>query len=743
MRVEVTPQALEVRAGEPAAVTVSVFNTAEVIEGIAVRVLDLDAAHWTAEPGLLALFPDTSGAAVVTLDLPPDFPAGTHALSIEAASVHGTERVAVPLEIAVPLRMDAELRVEPARISGRRTATARLHIANRGNGTLRLALSAADHERLLDVAVTPSTVDLEPGEAISTIALRSPLHWFGTPSDRPFTIRALPRAFGSPAEDEPPELTATGTYHHQPVVPRGVFTTALLGSIVAVWALVFLFVLGRILSEDTPGKAAPASFFATSAEVLAAGGGAADPNLPIGAARLAASARGSLEGVVHSASTDEPVGRISVEAVRLGRYGPVVASTVATDETGAFELGGLPPGTYTLRYTAPGFLEQWYPASSGLEGADRVKVGAGDDIEVADVSVTGLPGSITGTVDTGQDLAAIVTVQVRALIGGVPTSVVREVVADSTGQYIVPNLPTPGVYELTIVSGQYRPATIVTRLGGGEHRLEAEVRLSAGTGSVGGLVTDDAGKPLGGVAIKVQSGDKELTTATPTAGPVGTYRLNDLPTPGTYLLSFSLEGYGTEILAVDLGPGASRSNLDVKMTRGTGSIGGLVTDEAGNPLGDVAVSVNGPTGTVQTATLTSGNVGRYGVSGLATPATYALTFTKPGYTTTTVEVTLARTGSAPNTNVTMPTRSAVLKGTIFGTGNHTLAGATIKVSDGTTERTTISASTPAGAYELVGLPPGTYSVTVQATGHQTATVLVELAPGATVVRDITLLPPEP
>jgi hypothetical protein len=321
--------------------------------------------------------------------------------------------------------------------------------------------------------------------------------------------------------------------------------------------------------------------------------------------------------------------------------------------------------------------------------------------------------------------------------------VVREVSADGTGQYVVSNLPTPGVYELTVVSGQYRPATIVTRLGGGERRLEAEVRLSAGTGSVGGLVTDDAGKPLGGVAIKVQSGDKELATATPTAGPVGTYRLNDLPTPGTYLLSFTAEGYGTEILAVDLGPGASRSNLDVKMTRGTGSISGVVADEDGNPLGDVAVSVNGPTGTVQTATLTTGNVGRYGVSGLATPGRYTLTFVKPGYTTTTVDVNLARTGSAPNTNVTMATRSAVLKGTISGTGNHPLPGASITVSDGTTERTTIAATTPAGAYELVGLLPGSYSVTVQAPGHQTATILVELTPGDTIVRDITLLPPEP
>jgi hypothetical protein len=743
MRVEVTPQELEVRPGEPASITVSVFNTADVIEGISVRVLGLDPSYCDAQPSMLALFPDTSGTAVVTLALPPEFPAGTHALSVEASSVHGSAQVAVPLEVQVPMRFDAEIRVEPVRMTGRRRASGHVIVANRGNGTLRLALTGADHERQLDVAVSPSILDVAPGETTSVVAVKSPRLWFGSPTDRPFTIKALPRAFGGSGGDEPPELFATGTFHHQPVIPRGVFTTGMLGSIVAIWALVFLFVLGRILTEDSAGKTAPASYFATSAEVVAAGGGAADPDLPVGAARLDASARGGMDGVVHSASTNEPVGRISVEAVRLGRFGPVVASTVATDDTGAFQLGGLPPGTYTLRYTAPGFLEQWYPASTGLDGAQRVKVGAGDSIDVADVSVTGLPGSITGTVDTGQDTTTGVKVQVRALIGGVPTAVVREATADSTGQYAVTNLPTPGVYELTVVAGQYRPATIVTRLGGGENRLEAQVRLSAGTGSVAGRVTDESGNPLGGVAIKVQSGDKELATATPTAGPVGSYRLDDLTTPGTYLLSFTAEGFGTEILAVDLGPGESRTNLDVKMTRGTGSISGVVTDEDGNPLGDVAVSVNGPRGAVQTATLTTGNVGRYAVSGLATPASYSLTFTKPGYATTTVEVTLARTGSAPNTDVTMATRSAVLKGTIFEENSHELSGATITVTDGTTERTTFSAATPAGAYELVGLAPGSYSITVKAPGKQTATVLVELTPGDTIVRDITLSATEP
>ncbi len=741
MRVEVTPQVVEVRIGEPAAITVSVFNTADVIDGISVRIVGMDPGLVTVEPNLLALFPDTSGSVELTLELPADFAAGSHELGIEASSAHGGGVVVVPLEVTVPLRFDADLRIEPQRLTARRRSSGRLVVSNRGNGTLRLAMTANDHERLLSFAVTPAIIDVPPGEVVSTVEVRGPRLWFGAPTDRPFTVKAAPRAFGASAQtpgEEQPDLEATATFSHLPLIPRGVFTTGLLGSIVAIWALVFLFVLGRILTEDTAGKAAPASYFATSAEVVAAGGGAADPNLPIGAARLDPASRGGLDGTVSSASTDEPVGRISVEAVRLARFGPVVASTVATDDTGAFELGGLPPGTYTLRYTAPGFLEQWYPASIDLDGAERITVSAGETLDVSPASVTGFPGSISGTVDTGRNFTTTVQVQVRALIGGVPTAVVRQVTADSTGQYLVAGLPTPGVYELTVIAGEFRPATVVTTLGGGENRIEGAVRLSAGTGAVGGLVTDESGSPLGGITVKVASGDDELTTATPTAGPVGTFRLDDLPTPSTYLISFEAEGYGTEILAVDLGPGQSRSDLDVTMARGTGSISGLVADEDGNPLGDVAVSINGPTGTVQTTTLTTGTVGRFGVSGLPTPGSFTLTFTKAGYTTTTVDVKLARTGSAPNTNVSMETRSAVLKGTIRGPNDDPELGATITVTDGTNVRTTISASLPAGAYELVGLAPGSYTMTVAAPGRETATVLVELTPGDTIVRDIDL-----
>jgi hypothetical protein len=145
---------------------------------------------------------------------------------------------------------------------------------------------------------------------------------------------------------------------------------------------------------------------------------------------------------------------------------------------------------------------------------------------------------------------------------------------------------------------------------------------------------------------------------------------------------------------------------------------------------------------VNTTTLTSGSVGKYGVSGLPTPGRFTVTFRKDGYETATVDVDLARTGSAPSTNVTMASRSAILRGTVTGpTGP--IGGASITVTDGTTDRATVSASVPPGEYALVGLPPGSYAVSVRATGMVTQTVRVEVGAGGTVVRDFTMVATPP
>jgi hypothetical protein len=260
---------------------------------------------------------------------------------------------------------------------------------------------------------------------------------------------------------------------------------------------------------------------------------------------------------------------------------------------------------------------------------------------------------------------------------------------------------------------------------------------------VSGTVTD-GNAPLGGVTVTLHTGGAvAASTITPTSGAVGTFTFTELVTPGTYLVSFEKDGYGTETVAVELGPGEARRDLSVALAGGTGTVTGTVTDTSGVGLGDVTVTVLGGATRSHTATLTSGQVGGWRVTGLPTPGDYAVTFSKPGYRSETVSVHLDPGGAATGVNVQLVPELGAITGVVRSgaAGNPGLAGADVVVTDGSNVRSTRSATTPTtGAYAFESLPATSYSVTFTAPGHEPRTVLVRLAPGERRTLDVELVP---
>jgi hypothetical protein len=216
------------------------------------------------------------------------------------------------------------------------------------------------------------------------------------------------------------------------------------------------------------------------------------------------------------------------------------------------------------------------------------------------------------------------------------------------------------------------------------------------------------------------------------------WTLTGLPTPATYVVTLSLEGYGTETMALDLAAGETRSNVDVTLASGTGSISGVVKDAAGPALGDVTVTVTGSATPITTKTLTTGDVGAYTLTGLATPGRYTVTFSLDGYSPVTRAVTLSDSGSATGIDVTLGKSTGAIAGTITA-GGKSVAGAAITVGDGKVDRATTSADVPAGGYRVDGLPAGSYTVTVELSGYKKRTVLVNVTAGGVITTDIALV----
>ncbi|MCU4186055.1 carboxypeptidase-like regulatory domain-containing protein [Acidiferrimicrobium sp. IK] len=727
-----------------AKVVVEVTNELEVIDGVTAS---LDGGYGltvTVEPPLLALFPDQTG--ILTLTLTPDatYPAGPRRLEIELrSSVEPAASTVVEIAAEVAAAPRGTVTVLPPVRRARRRARYSVVLDNTGNTVLDASLAASDPDRALTARFAPPGLVVPAGGSATTaMTVRAPRRFWGAEHGRILSVVAT-----APDLD----LDTAATFRHRPLVPSGARTIAVLAVIVVAWAAIFVVALNHAFSKDPLAKDVPASFYAASPAAHTASGKtalgslggfryqtAAADSAPAGAvpkSGVAIGIGGTITGTVTATSTQAGIGRITVEAIRSTPSGPSLVSSAATGNDGTYSIAGLLPGDYFLLFTAQGYHDVWYPAAPSMTQAVSVSVAAEAQTPGINAVVTGMPGSITGTVVTGSLTPVPVTVTVLPKQGG--TVPVATVTTDGAGHYSIPNLLAPNSYDLSFSAPGYRVASDTEDLAGGEAHVANTVNLEAGPGTLGGSVTA-GGSPLGGVTITASANGQTFTSATPTTGAVGQFTLANLPSPATYLLTFTKTGYGTQTVAEALGPGQSLTTLAVSMAGGAGQVSGTVTSSNGAPLGGVTVTVNGAAQAVSTHTLTAGQVGTYHLTGLTTPGTYTLTFSLAGYVPETVGVTLTSSGSAQGINATLPTGTATITGTVTTAGGGGLAGVTVTVTDGVTVRTTVTTSSPLGGYSITGLSPGAYSVTFSLAGYANQTSLSVLATGQTAPVSVAL-----
>ena len=737
MRASLVQEQLAVTPGQQFAIGVEIANTSPVIDSVSVAVHGLPGAQVSGTPANLALFPGTSGAISLQVELPRSFPAGQRQARVEVRSaVNPKDGVVCALVLQVAPVPRAALSMVPATRRGHRQGRFAISCRNEGNTEIEVTFAAGDPERALRFSFLPQKLSPRPGSSEeATLRVRAPRHIFGSERSRPFDLTANVLSVQVP---ELGPLEAHATYVQRPRVPRGVVTALILASIVAAWALIFSFGLKEVMAQQPLTKSAPLSFFAplspAKSPQLASANSATPPGFqPKDLAPLGVG--GTITGTV--TAPDEPggVGQVTVEAFLQGASGGSPVSA-ATQSDGTYEIVGLFPGNYKIAFSAPGFETVWYPAAASQNAARTIEVSAEATVGNINAVVQGLPGTITGQVLTGETPSP--PVQVSVLVNDAPAGVTAR--TDASGNYTLANLPSPATYTLAFSAAGFLQSDEQVYVGAGQYVVANVAQLQAGLGEIDGTVTDGT-NPLGGVSVTASANGNTYTSATPTNGPVGRFSLPRLPTPATYLLSFTKNGFGAQSVAVDLGPGQVISNLQLVMVGGTGTISGTVTGADGTALGGVSVTVGGLATPASTQTLTAGRVGAYTISGLPTPGTYAVTFSLAGYTSETVGVTLSSNGLAGNVDVTLHSSLGQISGTVTDAKSGTdLAGVTVSLTNGTSTSQTSTASVPAGGYTLPQLPAGTYSITFSLAGYANQTALVHLQPGQPAVQDIALEP---
>ncbi|MDX6207624.1 MAG: hypothetical protein QOE24_15 [Frankiales bacterium] len=789
MRVATDTQLLEVDPGEVASVRVEIVNTGQVIDGLTARIIGLPQESVRAEPALLPLFPDATGEVMLSLTVPASHPAGRHPLTVEVIS-HGARLPSafVDVDLQVAAHPAMSVAPKPRMIRSRRQGRFVLEIANEGNLPLEVSLQAMDTDRAVTTVFTPSTVRVAAGSiAPVLLTVKGPRMLLGAEIDRAVSVQVTARAdeaAGQAADEEPLVLRQeTGVRLRQrPQLSRGLLTALILASIIGLWAGAFLLGLNKVFAGDPATKAAPASFFAASQTAAGSGaagtaaGAAAGGSAPAGAlpksGQVPTGVGSTISGTVSASSDHKGVGRILVEALRQTPKGLIVVSSAATQSDGTYTVAGLFPTQYLLRFTSAGFKTVWYPSATSQAAAQTVGTSSQGATNGVNAVITGNPASMSGTVDPGDTLTPVTTtVAVRSLVGSAAATPIATTKTAADGSYRLGALPAPGSYELTFTAAGYEPTTLVDTVTGGQQRLEPTVRLAVGNGQISGLVSS-SGTGLGGVTVSTTVGGAALSITTPTTGAVGTFVLGGLPTPATYVITFAREGFGAQTTVIDLTAGQSRTNLAISLASGTGSVSGCVTTGTDcNPgnggLGGATITVGGAvnnggssggssggagpaasagSGTAasgsgtgsgpSTTTLTQGATGTFALNGLAAPGSYTLTVSLPGYQSASVPVTLTGTGAPPSIRVTLTTQLGSILGRVRDSSG-ARAGATVTATDGKQNWTTTSTGND-GSYVLDGLMPGTYSVTVTATGTTQQTALVTVTAGRTSAQNLTL-----
>lgn len=461
-------------------------------------------------------------------------------------------------------------------------------------------------------------------------------------------------------------------------------------------------------------------------------------------------------GVVQALrSSSGKLGKVPAEAVHLGA--PAAADdgirTTTSAKDGSFSFAGISaPGYYLLTLARPGFRTQRFiiNAADLAAGGAPLKVAMQPGDGSLSGTVTGPAGPVGAATVTISD--GTVSLQTSSSSGGTGSS-------GAAGSWVVKGLSTPGTYLVSVAAPGYGTSSrLVTVDAGGSGT--ADVTLQRGSALITGTVTgrDGLGRlgGLGGLTV-VASGSSRgqpasRTATTVTSGPVGSYQLPDLPTPGDYTVTVSGDGYATQTRSVHLDEGAGSATVDVGLTRSDGVVTGTIKGGgAEGGLVGVGLTLTGNDASFKTLT-TSSPAGGFQFTGVK-PGTYVLTASQFGRVSSsaTVQVTAAGTAAATITlaaaaGSVIPASSRV-RGRVVDartqgplTCDRAAVPATCLLTVTTVNAAGVTVSTTAGSAEeymlpaltdqaVAGLTPGLYHIKLTAPGYEPVTTDVQVGQG--------------
>lgn len=713
MHVATWPPSIDVSPGEPATFIVTITNASTMIDAYRSQVFGIDPEWVTVEPARLSLFPHDVENVMVTIALPADYPAAHRTLAISVRSENDPEEFALDqVQMSVQPLSTAAVAIDPVVVTAGKTAVFGVVVTNEGNAPIRATAVGTDPEDTARFVFEPPVVVVPAGRAeVIRVTASGGRAWFGQPRARGFKL-------GVEADRR---VEAVATFIQRPRIGR--WLLSLLGLLLA--AAVFAAVLSRTFNKVVD-EATVDNGIIENALAPGAAGGVQVPVNPAG-----------ISGVVVSSSSGTGVAGIQADLF-VADNTEVPFATAATDGQGTYNFSSLGAGAYKLRFSGAGFDGVWFGGSPTPADAAEIEAKLGEVTPLEPFSISARPGSVSGKIEADDPGGAVVTLTVRGQQDPLTPALVAQAESSADGSFLFEEVPSPAVYQMEVSKAGHAVEQRDIVLGPAQALEGIEITLRPGDGVVSGTVSSATG-PLGGATVTATDGTTTIETVSLTEGTVGGFVLRNLATPGRYTLTVSREGYADESRSVTLDTAQTVPDFNVTLASAIGSISGRVSVADLGPTGGITVTITGGDVTLETTTVSQGDVGMFEVDQLPIPASYTVTFSRDGLLSQVRLVDLdPHAGRIDVTGVdaTLVLDRAVVRGIVRDVDGQPAARARVELTDGTTVYQFLTADDPPGRFEFGAVAAGAYTLSAELTGTTPVIVLVNVQ--ASDVKDIEL-----
>jgi hypothetical protein len=292
----------------------------------------------------------------------------------------------------------------------------------------------------------------------------------------------------------------------------------------------------------------------------------------------------------------------------------------------------------------------------------------------------------------------------------------------------------PGNYTARVNRSDVQSFGTQVTLESGESE-KIEVSLDKVTGELRGAATDDDGRPVGDLDLRIRNVD-DGTVAETTTRSDGSYGPIEVPANTTYRIVVDDSGWSGQSSTVALQKDATEY-LDVSVERTVGNVTVAAVDGDDEPIENASVEiVDADLGTVEATRETAADGTTDPVE--LEPGEYTARLDNESRVSTADTVTLS-VGESLTINLSATSATGRVSGTVTDASGEPVSGATVEVTNTSTGvRLASATTTESGEWGPTGIDAGRVTVRASAPGYRPANSTVTVSGGELTTVPLTL-----